>query len=496
MKNFYLLAVAVMLCLTTSLSAQVTFTLQPDADAGNDALLTSLPTQADRNFADNAQFLATAWTAAGEPLTVRSVVKFDLAEVPAGATITSARLSLYAWDMTTGSGPHSAQSGSNGCLIQRVTTDWDEETVTWNNQPSSTTQNQASIPASEAPGQDYEDIDVTALVQDMVDDPTGSFGFLLRLETEEMFRRMNFLTSDAAVAERRPKLTVTYVTEDVVSDQCVTLRPNAEEGKDALISSLPDAVDRNFGDNAQLLSTSWTAGGTPFTARSVIQFDLSDIPADATIDEASLALYAWGMNTGSGPHAAETGSNASWLQRITEDWDESTVTWNNQPSSVIDNRATIAASTSPTQDYEDINVTALVRDMIDNPDSSFGFLLRLQEEERFRRLNFFTSDAEDEAKRPQLTICYSIPTSTDAPEAAPSFGIYPNPANSFFTVSPGESSDLPFDLEVYTVAGSLVERRSEIRGALTVDVTDYPTGLYFVNMRIGNRVAVKKLMVR
>jgi|GEM_PF-623665 len=186
-----------------------TLVLQPDPVCGKDALLHGLITEQDVNYGANAQFLASTWTFGGTPGTVRSVVEFDLSAIPPGAVIDSAYLSLYAWGLPTGSGPHSTLSGSNEAWLQRVITPWDENTVTWNTQPSVTTTNQVAVPASTGPAEDYR-VAVKPLVQDMVNDPTTSFGFELRLQTEAYYRRLNFCSSDHTDPLKRPKLEVFF----------------------------------------------------------------------------------------------------------------------------------------------------------------------------------------------------------------------------------------------------------------------------------------------
>jgi type IX secretion system substrate protein len=124
--------------------------------------------------------------------------------------VLSAELSLYAWDATNGFGQHSSLSGSNEAWLRRVTSPWNESTVTWNTAPSSTTTNQVSVPGTSNPLQNYVDMDVTVLVQDMVNDPANSHGFLLREKTESYYRRMNFCTSDHPNSQLHPKLSITY----------------------------------------------------------------------------------------------------------------------------------------------------------------------------------------------------------------------------------------------------------------------------------------------
>ena len=221
-------------------TAQTTLTLQPGAAQGKDAYLRGLPGYQNVNYGSIGQFIASAWTNGGVPFVNRSVVEFDLSTIPTGAIVDSAFFSLYAWASSTGSGPHSTTSGSNACYIQRVTSSWSEDTVTWNSQPTTTTTNQVSIAASTNPNQDYPNIDVTTLVQDMVNNPATSFGFMIRLQNEAYFRRMNFCSSDHSISSRHPKLVVTYSmptpTATVVVDSNVSCNGALDGGVSASIS--------------------------------------------------------------------------------------------------------------------------------------------------------------------------------------------------------------------------------------------------------------------
>jgi PKD repeat protein len=104
-----------------------------------------------------------------------------------------------------------------------------------------------------------------------------------------------------------------------------------------------------------------------------------------------------------------SGPNTCWLSRIIEGWDEHTVTWDNQPAITALNRVTIPQSTSPHEDYEDIDITQLVQDIVDNPETSHGFELSLVTEEYYRCMVFTSSDYFDPARRPKLVITYIAP---------------------------------------------------------------------------------------
>ncbi|MEP7169798.1 MAG: DNRLRE domain-containing protein, partial [Bacteroidota bacterium] len=162
MKKFYLSFVTFLL-VGLVLHAQTTITLQPDSAAGKDARIDSyFP---NSNYGTYPEFLAGMWTSGGVWFTVRTLAQFDLSGIPANSVVNSAVLSLY-FNPNNSNFNH-VHSGTNISYIQRVTANWQENTVTWNNQPASTTQNQATVPSSSTGSQDYPNIDVTQLVADM-----------------------------------------------------------------------------------------------------------------------------------------------------------------------------------------------------------------------------------------------------------------------------------------------------------------------------------------
>ncbi len=200
-----------------------TLTLQPGPSDGMDLRLCSL---AGYSTSSGTELPADAWTYQGTPGIDHSFIYFDLSSIPSGSTVTSAELSLYgATDLP--SGAHSTLSGSNEWLIQRITTSWNLST-TWATSPSVTTSNQVSMPASTSSDQNFQ-ADVTTLVQDMVDNPQSSFGFMLKLQTESHYRRVNFASRNYPNPSKRPKLVVNYTTTAGISEiieSTVSVYPN------------------------------------------------------------------------------------------------------------------------------------------------------------------------------------------------------------------------------------------------------------------------------
>jgi PKD repeat protein len=92
-----------------------------------------------------------------------------------------------------------------------ITEPWEEDNVTWNNQPLTTEDNQVYLPPSTDPYMDYTDIDVTGLIQQLYSDPDTYHGIMLRLLNENPYRCLLFASSDYNdTVEFRPRLEIIY----------------------------------------------------------------------------------------------------------------------------------------------------------------------------------------------------------------------------------------------------------------------------------------------
>jgi hypothetical protein len=206
-----------------------------------------------------------------------------------------------------------------------------------------------------------------------------------------------------------------------LKDTTVTFQPGLNDGQDALILSktlCSDAGNTNF--NIDILQTSaWTfssQGCGTGSMRSLIKFkDIDNIPNSATIISAKLSLFGIsssgftpeGNSYYPGSPYTASGTNESWIQRITNNWNESTVTWNNQPNSVDTNQVTLPASNLQwNYNATDIDVTSLVKDIKRAGSINHGFMLKLKNEQYYRSLLFASSEHTNASSRPKLVINY------------------------------------------------------------------------------------------
>jgi hypothetical protein len=180
----------------------------------------------------------------------------------------------------------------------------------------------------------------------------------------------------------------------------IVLQPGPVEGKDSYVNSV--IPDEPGGDKPELIACAWTFGGLFGIGRSLMRFDLSQIPTGAQILDAKLTLYYNEEST----FGAQTGANASYLEKITEDWDEMTTTWNTMPSSTPLDAVLIPQTIYPDQDITDIDITGFVAGWVQDPATNFGMVHHLVTEIEYACVVYHSSDDTVPSKRPKLVVTY------------------------------------------------------------------------------------------
>ncbi|MEP7377813.1 MAG: DNRLRE domain-containing protein [Chitinophagaceae bacterium] len=210
--------------------------------------------------------------------------------------------------------------------------------------------------------------------------------------------------------------------------QTLTIQPGASDGEDARLTAMQNCTsgnplnnigNQNDPDYQDMPIGAWTNnanGCATMQYRAFLKFTaLSNIAPTATILSAKLSLYGstsslslpLGNSYYPGSPYNSSGTNDCWLKQVTGNWSESTITWNNQPATNETTRIAIPASTSQWgYNVLDIDVTNMVKDMVNNANSNNGFCIMLQNETYYRSMTFGSSDNVDPAKRPKLVITY------------------------------------------------------------------------------------------
>ncbi|MEO7906013.1 MAG: DNRLRE domain-containing protein [Saprospiraceae bacterium] len=270
-------------------------------------------------------------------------------------------------------------------------------------------------------------------------------------------------------------LSLLCVTTIIFAQSTIILQPDAATGKDARIFNL-DALG-NFGSDPDLIASQLVyTGGEPGTTRSLIEFDLTSLPKGANVINATLSLY-YNSTSGTPGHL---GTNATYLRRLIQPWDENTVAWNQQPFYSTDDEVLIPQSSQPDQDYENIDVTAIVKYSVDHPNTSYGFMMMLQVEEGMGSMKFYSSDGSNIDEHPRLVITYgSVANKEIRPDE---IFVHPNPFSNSISIN---------DLTgVYFMTITDVNGKTFMQKEIELDVTDHqinglealPPGSYFLNL--------------
>src|SRR2546429_3172107 len=190
------------------------------------------------SYATNTLLAVYTWP--NDTIANAIVMKFDLASVPTGSTVSSATLSLYLTESDATADPtytvtahkiitrNADPARATGYTSDGVNA-WTANACCRNHVPLA----QADIGAAvdtrsidKTPG--FKQWDVTSIVQGWLDAPAANFGLLLNSDPSKLRDRYRyFSSSEDPVASHRPYLTVTYSASDTA--------PNPAPGPEAQV---------------------------------------------------------------------------------------------------------------------------------------------------------------------------------------------------------------------------------------------------------------------
>ena len=180
-------------------------------------------------------------------------------------------------------------------------------------------------------------------------------------------------------------------------EQTLTMQPGPSEGKDAYVNDA--TADTNSGNDVDLIAGSKTIG----ICRSYFQFDLNSLPDDAVILNAWLGVYYYYRIT---PVSTSIGAYL-----VTDEWSETNITWNNQPSFSKPSEYSNLVDASPTYSFLYWYIDDIARGWWDGSIPNYGVMLRAVSESSYDSWKiFYSSDWTDTNQRPKLVIHYYDPT--------------------------------------------------------------------------------------
>jgi len=168
----------------------------------------------------------------------------------------------------------------------------------------------------------------------------------------------------------------------------------------------------NNGTGTEIRLTSWTGGAR----RSILAFDgITDIPADATIDDATLSVYyfAWGTSD-------PVGKNQLFYKLDRNDWVESQATWNvystgnSWASAGGDYSTMLSSSTIPASvgNWVSVDITSYVASLYASSTDEANLLMRFATENTGdTTARYYSREyTGDTSLTPKLVINYSTST--------------------------------------------------------------------------------------
>ena len=136
--------------------------------------------------------------------------------------------------------------------------------------------------------------------------------------------------------------------------------------------------------------------------------------------------------------------------------------------------------------------------MIDESDNSFGFMLKLKNENcSYKRMSFCSSDCNSPLLRPKLEIYYNGPSKinvTDVSEKNADYTVFPNPCKGKFSIK-SNSFQNNVKIQIFNFSGQKVKELISENNHLEIDISDLPKGLYFINLNSKETFFSSKVIV-
>ncbi|MBK6429368.1 DNRLRE domain-containing protein [Candidatus Amarolinea dominans] len=407
-----------------------------------------------------------------EENTSRALLFFDLASIPATATVSSATLQLTFTDLTV-------ERPITVTAAPMLRT-WLEYEATW-------LESEVGLPWNKAGADGIGDdrgeagpltvvhtqtltvtLDLLDFVQQWVADDASNTGLILMVSGEpDEYARLELASREHSVQGLRPRLEVTYSTDpleptftptvtDTATDtptptDTATNTPTSTDTAtptptptdtatpmptpslwvtttlvqgqdgfrgfyDATITS--GTPNTNYGARPET-TLSWISYWPGPDDRTLLRMDLWQIPSSDTVAEATLSLYVTQRNQATPARLRVWG--------LLRHWSEATVTWTRPHTETVgswvaggaaglgnDREATVAAEVNinQTSGWVHIPITNLVRNWVASPDRNFGLVLEVE------GLNwesvyysFASADNPSPELRPRLTVRHADPGS-------------------------------------------------------------------------------------
>ncbi len=488
MKKISLLfSLGIVLLLSVQIHAQDTITIVLTGEDLQDAYINNVIPEP---YGLAPSLICANWTYYGQPGIGRILINYDLANNSPNLTFLSASIHLF-HNPTSGHIGHANWGGDNSGQMVRVTEDWTYEEVSWFNQPGTTNTNAIILPAPETDSSDFLDIDITEMARNMLRNPDRAFGVMLKLANEDnLYTSLVFASSEHENSDLWPRVEMKFLGLPPAQDSVHSYRNSSLSGQEACVYENPVVAMEDPGTlstGVQEFEEGWSA------SRTYIKFDLSDLKANDSIIRAELSLF---HHPDAASEGHTMGNNAMLFQPILSDWDKNSIAWNNLPPTSEQHQLEIPPAIQSDDDYLNIDVTEMVKEMVKNPDAWHGIMMRMANEETNgdeRKAVFASAYHSDPDVRPHLEIITTRTASIPSENIeGPQFGLYPSPAEQTLHIK--QAFDRSALYSIYDVKGSCLTKGNCETQITAVDVSQLPKGMYIIRLTTDGKVESQKFM--
>ncbi len=338
---------------------------------------------------------------------VRSLINFKVEDLPDEVTSDSLYRARVEYYYVESPGVANWRPYSRGDLtvdVYAVTNEWVDEEATWLKRtadenwgdPGGDLTGPFGSFVLDEPPSGYGEIrsfDVTDLVAWWLENPDEENGLLLKAQDEDAARVVKeFYSDDIDNATNHPYLVVVWESSAGQKREV-----SLEAWQDVVIAddlSQPDSLV--YGSAAELpLSSAYGTGG-----RLMFDFDLSQLPAEATVNLAELELYT--------DFPGRDGAVGIAAHPLDDDFSEADDQGDLRRLTLSDTQVTGRLDPAP-PGYTKIDVTPIVQDWITGEEDQHGLVVKLASEQDYEDpIRLWTQEAA-QGRRPRLVVKYTLP---------------------------------------------------------------------------------------